>query len=226
MKNIEKKMIYSNMSSYQVSDSDCEKLALAAIVSNISTVAVTPASLPAVNYIINDSTVKVAVAASYPSGAYNLSYKISEIQDLLDSNEHFDELYIVLAVGRYLSGYYKEAELEMINFVKTAKEIPVKVIIEAGMMDKGQKRQMCDMAIASGVKGIVSSTDFIPYDIVLPTTDDIQELKEAAQNSLEIIACGQINTPEIAEKMFLAGADKICSTNAFEIIQSFSGKHF
>ena len=181
MKNIEEKMIYSNMSSYQVSDSDCEKLALAAIVSNIPTVAVTPASLPVINHIIKDSALKAAVAVSYPSGAYSLSYKISEIQDLLDSTEHFDELYIVLAVGRYLSGYYKEAELEMVNFVKTAKNKPVKVIIEAGMMDKGQKKQICDMAIAAGVKGIVASTDFIPYDIVIPTVDDIQELKEAAK---------------------------------------------
>lgn len=211
-----RRLIYSNASKYQVSDADCERLALAAMTAGIERILVLPSSLPVVN-AVRSKTLKAVVAVSYPSGAYDKDTKIHEICDLVESHEKFDELYAVLAVGRYISGYVRECAEEMDAMIKAAKGHPIFFVIEAGMMNKEQKTQVVELAVEKGASGIVSSTDFVPYDIDLPDVSDIADLANAADGRLLIVANGQISHRETCNAMLQAGADYVCSTLAYEI---------
>ena len=219
----EKKLIeildYSNIQEYKVDDEHCENLAFKAKEAGINTVVIGAASLPIVESIIGDTDIKIAVSVSYPSGAYILKSKVQEIEGLFEIGARFDEIYVVMGVGRYLSGYVEEARKELDAFVKAARGKTVKVVIEAGVMDKKQKKIVCDIAADTGVDYIVSSTDFKPYDVPFPTVQDIKDLKEAAAGRVKIIACGDINTKALVENMLDAGADRVCTTSAFEIVR-------
>lgn len=219
MSQIEKKMIYSNAPIYKVSDADCERLMLGAMAKGIGKVLVLPASLPAVNWA-GDGSVPICVGVAYPSGAYEKGVKRNEINDLMQSAEKFDEIYAVLAVGRYLSGYVDECREEMEEMVEAAGQKPIFFIIEAGMMSDAQKREIVDMAIKAGAKGIVASTDFVPYDIEMPIVENIRTLAAAAGGRLQIVACGGIDSREKAEAMLEAGADFVCSTHAFDFLNN------
>ncbi len=217
MNQLEKKMVYANAPVYKISDADCERLVLGAMAKGINRVFVLPSSLPAVNRV-GDGTLKVCVGVAYPSGAYEKEVKRNEIDDLVRSGEHFDELYAVLAVGRLISGYADECFEEMRLMVETAQGKPVYFIIEAGMMSEAQKKEVVELAIKAGAKGIVASTDFVPYDLTFPQSEDIKILADAAAGRIRIVACGGIDTREKAEDMLEAGAELVCARNAFDIL--------
>lgn len=205
---------YSNIQDYEVSDSNCENLVLKSKVYGFNTIVVGPSSLPIVEKIIEDSNIKIAVSIAYPSGAYLLDSKIEEIKDILEDDMRVDEFYIVMAVGRFLSGYVDEAREEINAFAKATGNKTVKLVIEASVMNKTQKKTICDMAAQAGVKYIVASTGFAAYDVPFPTGDDIADLVQAAAGRVKIIACGAIDTLEDACNMLNAGCERICTTKA------------
>jgi deoxyribose-phosphate aldolase len=209
---------YSNIQSYKVTDADCENLALKAIVYGFGTVVVGPSSLSAIEEILKGKNIKTAVSIAYPSGAYLLKSKTDEIKELLETKPYIDEFYAVLAVGRFLSGYADETRREIEGIVRAAGKRTVKIVIEAGIMDFTQKKTICDMVAEAGAEYIVASTGFIYYDVPIPTEYDIKELVEVAEGRIKIIACGGVDTADAAIKMLNAGADRICTEKAFEII--------
>ena len=211
---------YSNIQAYRVSDKDCELLALKAIKYGFKNVVVGPSSLPIINKLLKWSGVNIAVAIAYPSGAYLLHSKLQEIDDILKSGYRVDEFYMVLAIGKFLSGYENETLEELKALVKAAKGRVTKAVIEAAVMNKSQKKLICDMAAEAGVDYLVASTGFLPYDVPSPTSKDIEELVNASAGRLGIIACGEINTMEKALEMLYAGANRICTMKADEIIEA------
>jgi len=218
------KLNYSNVQTYKVGDMECQMLALKAIQKNIGTIVVGPTALPVVNKILkgNDS-IKVAVTVAYPSGAYIVKAKIQEIEGLFEAGERFDELCVVMGVNRYLSGYAREAEEEIKQLKKAAGRVPVKLMIEAGLMTKEQKKEICDFAAAAGVEYIVASTGFTPYDLIFPTVEDIRELSAAAAGRLQIIACGEVDTKRRFLDMIQAGAAYVMTARAYEIAEELEG---
>lgn len=217
MNGIEKKIVYTNASAYKTSDADCERLVLGAMAKGMERIFVLPSSLPVVNRTRTDG-IRVAVGVSYPSGAYEQAVKVHEIEDLLCSGEAFDEIYAVLAVGRYLSGYADECRAEMEAMAAAAGEKPVYFIMEAAVMTDGQKKEVVEMAAGAGARGIVASTGFAPYDIKMPGPEDIKTLAEAAAGKLEIIANGGIDSMEKIQDMLRAGAGLVCSADAYHIL--------
>ena len=183
----------------------------------IGTVVIGASSLSTVNSILGKTNVKIAVSVAYPSGAYIIKSKVQEIEGLFDIDARFDEIYVVLAVGRFLSGYEEQAREEVSAVVSAAKGKTVKLIIEAGVMNKVQKEKICDIAAEAGVEYIVASTGFEPYDVPFPTAKDIRELSRAADGRLKIVACGNIETLADAAEMIKVGADRVCTTKAFDI---------
>jgi deoxyribose-phosphate aldolase len=219
------KMEYSNIQLYEVGDMQCENLALKAMKAGIKTIVVTPSSLPAVNRILGkNSDVKVDVAIAYPSGAYFSYQKVQEIEGLLRDKEHFDEIYVVMQVGKYLSGHPDVMKEEISAVAAAARNgnIPVKLVTEAALLSDEQMKEICDTAAENKLKAIVASTGFLPYDVPLPDTDDNSRLVKTAGGRLEVIACGNITKPDEFLAMLDAGADKVCTTMAYEILMELN----
>jgi deoxyribose-phosphate aldolase len=210
---------YSNIPVYEVRDADIELLALKAIRDNVGSIVVSPSSLPIASSLLAESSVMIACSVSYPSGAYTLEAKQEEIEELLSLDYKLDEFYMVMAVGRFMSGYFEETQKELEMLAKVAGDKTTKVVTEAGHLSGDHKKRLCVMAAEAGIEYIVTSTSFLPYDITLPTPSDIEELATTAEDSIGIVAAAGIKDWTTAASFFSAGASRVFTQEAEVILK-------
>jgi deoxyribose-phosphate aldolase len=200
---------YSNIPLYEVRDADVELMALKAVRYSVGAVVVSPSSLAIADRWLAGSAVKIAVSVSYPSGAYLAEAKQGEIEELLSLGHRIDELYMVMAVGTFLSGHYEQTRKELVMFASAAAGRTTKVVTELAHLSREQRKLLARMAADAGINAIVTSTSFVQYDITLPTAQDVRELVEAAAGEVAVVAAGGINTWSKAREFLDAGADRI-----------------
>ncbi len=209
---IKAKLILSNIQNYKVDNKDCENICLKAMNYGIGRVLVQPSSVPLVKKLLAGSAVSVGVAISYPSGAYFADAKAEEIAEQVDINPEVAEFYVVMAVGRYLSGYTSEAEQEMRVCCEAAAGRDVYFVLESAVLSAEQLAEIAAIAKKSGIKGLVDTTGFRPYDIPFPTAADTKKTADAA-HGLKVIANGLLGSMADAEEKMKAGADEVIIIN-------------
>lgn len=206
------KLILSNIQNYKVDNKDCENICLKAMQYGIKSVLVQPSSMPLVKKLLRGSEVKIGVAISYPSGAYFVDAKVEEIAEQVKMHPEITEFYVVMAVGRYLSGYTKEAAEEMKACVLAADGRDVYFMLESAILSSLQLAEIADLAKQSGIKGLVDTTGFKPYDIPFPTAADVKKMAESAAG-LNVIANGLIDSLADAREKIDSGADRVIIIN-------------
>lgn len=213
------KMEFSNIQLYQVSDMHIENLVLKAVRTGAGVVVVGPSAVPVVERMLKEEDgILVDCALSYPSGAYLTEQKVQEIEDVLEELPGIDEFYIVMQVGTYLSGHRDIMQEELISLVKSAKGIPVKIVTEISALDKEQMKEICDAAAVAGVKGVVISADFAPYEIPEPTIEQVKDFVEAAEGRFEVIGAGKVMDAQRFLAMLEAGVTRVNTPAAYEIL--------
>lgn len=213
MSQIKDKIILSNIQKYKVDDVDCENLCLKAMKYGIKKVLVGPSSVPLVKKLLLGSSVEMGVSISYPAGTYLPEAKAEEVEELAALHPSVSTFYVVMAVGRFLSGYEEEIRQEMSRTVQAAAGKDVYFMVESAIMSEAQLKKVCEMAQEAGVCGIVDTTGFKPYDVPFPTAEDTKQLASAS-NTLHVVANGLIETRKEVEDALLAGADEVVVVNA------------
>lgn len=217
------KIEFSNIQVYEVGDVQIENLVLKAIAAGVSRLVVGPSALPLVNRMLKpENGVLVDCALSYPSGAYLTFQKVEEIKDMLEEPVHIDEFYSVMQVGTYLSGHADIMWEELKELVKAAGEVPVKVVTEIGVFSREQMEEVCDAAAAAGVKGMVISADFWPYEIPAPTIEQVKTFVECAAGRFEVIGAGKVDNAQRFLDMLEAGVDRVNTPNGYEILMELN----
>lgn len=206
--NTVKKLIMTNIPNYEVRDVDCENLCYKAKSNGIPEIIVGPSSLSAIQGFKGNG-VRVGVSIAYPSGAITPELKVAEIQDCLAASDMIDVFFVTCAQGYFMSGHPDNLEKEMYDTVK-ATEKPVYFIIEETALSEDQRKILVETAKKAGVKGLLISTAFGPYDMIRrPNIEDIAKIKVLAGDTFEIIAAGNIKTEEDIEAALQAGADRV-----------------
>ena len=219
------KMEFSNIQLYEVGDMQIENLVLKAIRSHAPVVVVGPSALPIVNRMLTpEDNILVDCAISYPSGAYLTYQKVQEIKDMLESDEHIDEFYAVMQVGTYLSGHADVMKEELKELVKAACDIPVKIVTEISTFNSEQMAEFCNAAADAGVKGVVISADFKPYDVPEPTISQIREFVKTAAGRFDVIGSGNVTEPERFLEMLDAGVSRVNTSCGYEILMKLNSK--
>ena len=217
------KMEFSNIQLYEVGDIHIENLVFKAINAGAHAIVVGPSALSIVNKFLKPGdNIKVNCAISYPSGAYLTYQKVQEIEDMLACNEHIDEFYVVMQVGMYLSGYAEEMREEFKSLVKAAGDKPIKIVTEISVLSTNQMEEICDAAINAGIKAVVISTDFKPYDVPEPTIEQVKEFVRIANGRLEVIGSGNVEEPKRFLDMINAGVDRVNTAAGFEILNELN----
>ena len=210
---MKEKIIATNIQAYKISDTDCENLCLKARAYGIGKVLAGPSSLPLVFSMLEGSGIEVGASIAYPSGAYFAEAKAGEIEELEKVYPQLAAYYVVMALGRFLSGYEDEAREEMEAVKKAAGDKSVYIITEAKLLSDEQMRMLCEYAAASGIDGIVDTTGFAPYDVPFPSAKDTARLVKAANGSIKILSNSAIDTPDKAAAALKAGADGVIAVN-------------
>ncbi|MCD6509740.1 MAG: deoxyribose-phosphate aldolase [Thermoprotei archaeon] len=185
----------------------------------IGTLCVLPPFVSLVAKKLSGSDARVCAAVAFPFGANPTEIKVKEVQHVI--REGANEIDFVANIPLIKSGEYQLVRRDIEEVVCSAKEngdVIVKVIIETGYLTPDEIILISRMADEAGVDYVKTCTGFGPRGATL---DDIRLIKRAIKRA-KIKAAGGISTYEKAMAFIKAGASRIGTSHALEILEGGS----
>ena len=153
----------------------------------------------------------IATVIGFPQGQNDPEVKREEAVAAWEAGA--DELDVVINVGRLKGGDDNVVRDELAEIV-AAVPIPVKVIIETGLLTDDEKRRACEAARDADADFVKTSTGFAEGGA---TVEDVELMSEY----LPVKASGGIGSWEKAKAMFDAGAERIGASSGVAIVEGF-----
>jgi deoxyribose-phosphate aldolase len=201
-------------------ENDLRLLCLQADKYLIPTVLVNPVNIPLTKHLAAGLDLRIAVMTSYPVGAYFPDVKGQEIVDAISDGA--DEIYMVMAVGAFIDGWVEKQTIpEMRMLVEKADGRPTKLITEISVLNKDQRRKVCDLAMEAGVDFLVTTTDFDRSNLPPVILEDLNFVLDHVKNDLKIIHKSRFPEPKFALECLQAGVARLCTENARRVLQQF-----
>lgn len=151
----------------------------------------------------------IVTVVGFPLGANLTTTKVEETKHVI--NLGANEVDMVIALGALKEGDYSTIYKDIHAVVKFAGSIPVKVIIEAGLLDEAEKIAACLLAVQAGAAFVKTSTGFTARGA---TVEDVKLMKAVVGSRIGIKAAGGIRDFQTACAMIEAGATRLgCSAS-------------
>lgn len=163
------------------------------------------------------SEVKVCTVCGFPLGANATAAKAFEAAEAAAAGAR--EIDMVINVGALRSGDFDtvKRDIQAVAAAAHGGGAILKVIIEAALLDDGQKAEACRIAKAAGAEFVKTSTGFGPGGA---TAHDVKLMRAAVGAETGVKAAGGIRTLEDVEAMIAAGANRIGTSAGVRIIQA------
>ncbi len=185
---------------------------------NMAAVCINPSRISLASQILRGSQVALASVIGFPLGATAAENKLREAEKAL--SEGASELDAVVNIGAVKDQDFGIAadEIKRLLLLKKDYDYLLKIIVETALLTVDELRQMTALISDSGADYIKTSTGFASRGVSL---DDIAIINSVKRAELKIKASGGIKTPEFARQLINAGADRIGSSNAEELIKAY-----
>ncbi|RLI11982.1 deoxyribose-phosphate aldolase [Candidatus Bathyarchaeota archaeon] len=211
------KMIDSTNVKATASRSDIEKLCKDAVHHGFGCVCVNPIYVKLASQLLKGSDVKVCSTVGFPFGATLPEIKALEAIKAVENGAQ--ELDMVINLSALKSGNY-EAVKEDIAAVVDAKRLDeriiVKVIIETACLMDEEKVVACKLAKDAGADFVKTCTGFFGKGA---TVEDVRLMRQTVGEAMGVKAAGGIRTYADAVAMIRAGANRIGTSTAVQIIE-------
>jgi deoxyribose-phosphate aldolase len=196
------------------SQADIEGLCREAREHSFASVCVNPCNVRQAATLLEGSRVLVCSVAGFPLGASKKEVKAYEARKaILDGAREID---MVMNVGALKSGDCKLVEQDMRDVKETCgRSVITKVIIETALLTDEEKIRACEIAKASGVDFVKTSTGFGPGGA---TVEDIRLMRSVVGETMGVKASGGIRDAETAAQMVEAGATRIGASASVKIV--------
>jgi len=203
-----------------------ELLCRDAITYHFASVCVLPYSVPLARQLLLGYDVKVGTVVSFPHGADAQRTKITAAEQAVALGA--DELDVVMNIPAMLSGDFRYVRDELRSIVRSVRMtsvntgrglVLVKADVEAYYLDEKLKRLACKIVEDSGADFIKTSTGMAPGGA---TAKDVELFRDLLPESVGVDASGGIRSAADAELMINAGAARIGTSFAADIIKQFS----
>jgi deoxyribose-phosphate aldolase len=165
--------------------------------------------------LLEGSGRSVISVVGFPLGANITSVKAEEARNA--THDRANEIDMMIALGALKGREYVSVYNDIRAVVEASKPIPVKVIIEAGLLDLKEKIYACVLALWAGASCLKTSTGFA-YKNKSAKIDDIPLMRAAVKNKIGIKAAGGISDYKTAKAMVEAGASRIGSSSSVSIV--------
>ena len=166
-------------------------------------------------YLLRGSSVKLVTVVGFPMGAGSTEAKVCEAMDAIDNGA--DELDMVINLGA-LKGGDDAYVVQDIHKVKHAiGDHVLKVIIESGTLDPDTIRKACELILAAGAEFVKTSTG---YSTPGATLGDVQLIKDAVGDALQIKASGGIRDRTTAQQYIELGVSRIGTSSGVLLLQT------
>ncbi|WP_286680419.1 deoxyribose-phosphate aldolase [Tepidanaerobacter sp. EBM-49] len=159
---------------------------------------------------------KLVSVISYPLGGMTHEAKLYQAQQALKDGA--DELDISMDISAFKSHKYNYVKEELKPFVDIMEGRICKLIYFASLLSADEQIRACEIALELGIPFMKTNTG---YGFVT-TPEQVKLVKDRYGNSLKVMASGGVRTKEDAITMIEAGADRIATSSAFNIVDSFN----
>jgi deoxyribose-phosphate aldolase len=159
----------------------------------------------------NDVALPIAVIG-FPLGSSLTEVKVFEAgrAEALGAKE----LDMVINLGALKSGQLKYVESDISSVCK-AISLPVKVILETGLLNLNEIELCCKIAKSAGAAFVKTCTGF---NVGSATVEHILLMRKTVGPNLGVKASGGIKTREQAEALIRAGANRIGTSSGIAIV--------
>jgi len=203
---------------------DIEKLCNDALTAGFKAVVVNPVNVAAAKAMLKESLVKACTVVGFPLGEDLTKVKIFETKKALKAGA--DEIDMVMCISAAKAGRWDYVGKEIKKIAKLCKTKTVlKVIIETCYLTPTEIKQACEVAVRNGARFVKSSTGFGPTGAVVAdvslmseTVADILKTFKMDTARCEVKASGGISNYEQAKSFVEAGATRIGTSHAMEIL--------
>jgi deoxyribose-phosphate aldolase len=127
------------------------------------------------------------------------------------------EIDMVLSLGALAAGEHDLVREDVAEVVRAVPGVPVKVIIETGLLSDEEKRLACALCAEAGAAFVKTCTGFAPGSA---TVDDIRLMRSVVGAGMGVKASGGIRDLDSARAMLAAGADRIGASSSVAIAQA------
>lgn len=149
----------------------------------------------------------------FPLGATTARIKVEETRECARLGA--TEVDVVINIGALKSGYPDYVEKEIAAVVKTARNMPVKVILETSYLTDKEKVAVCEMSVRAGAAFVKTSTGFGNGGA---TVADVALMKEVVAGRIGVKAAGGIRSYRDALALLDAGATRLGTSAALKIL--------
>ena len=175
--------------------------------------------VPMAKALLRGSGVMVCAVVGFPLGAMTPSAKAYEAREAV--RQGADEIDMVINLGALKSRDYETVFEDICKVVKASHPARVKVILETGALSQEEKIIGISMSKLAGAHFVKTSTGFGKGGA---TVEDIALMRKLVGVEMGVKASGGIRTREDAEKMALAGANRIGASASVAIVTGADGK--
>lgn len=203
----------------EASEEDIKKLSRDVLLYGFHSAFVNPFYVPLVRELLVGQAA-VGTVISFPLGQESQEIKIASSVWAVKNGA--DELDQAINVGLFKQGKGDNVLEELKRIIAAAKEIKpttvVKFIIEAGCYDDDQIKKLAEIILLSGADFIKICSGMGPRGVNLT---DVGLVKAAVGNKIKIKVAGGISTLSQATGFIDAGASRIGTSHATNIIEEF-----
>ena len=194
---------------------------------HVASVCVLPAHVPAAAEELRGSDVKVCAVVGLPSGRARSRTKIAQAERALA--EGAGELEFVVDVGALRAGDARRVHEELVSFARAVRmtstsggrgTVLLKAILDTSQLDHKLTKLAAKIVELAGLDFAQTSSGLRPD---AATVRDVELLRECLPEAVGVKACGGIETLADVEAMVNAGAGRIGSAAAVEILASPAG---
>jgi len=187
----------------------------------VKSLVVLPCWLELIVRELEGSEVVPSTVIAFPFGAETTEVKAATAKWAVQIGA--GELDMVMAIGQFKSGNYDYVRRDIEAVVEAAKGVRsdaiVKVIIETGYLTDDEKRVAAQIVEAAGADFVKTSTGFGPKGA---TVEDVKLLRQSVSERVKVKAAGGIRTWQQAQALLSAGADRLGTSSAEEILKDVS----
>lgn len=180
---------------------------------HFASVCVNSCHVPLVAAELAGIDVNTCCVVGFPLGAMLTSAKAFEASESVKAGAQ--EVDMVINIGAVKDRNWDLVRSDIKAVVEASKPAIVKVIIETCLLTEEEKVKACELSEEAGAAFVKTSTGFSTGGA---TADDIRLMKQTVGDRLEVKASGGIRTPEFANELIEAGADRIGAGNGIVLL--------
>ncbi|MEV0327837.1 deoxyribose-phosphate aldolase [Micromonospora echinospora] len=192
---------------------DVEALARHALAGDFVAAHVLPSWVPVLRPLLDGSHTNAGSPVGFPSGGSATPVKVTEARWLLDAG--VQEMDVVMNVGLVRSGELAAATRDVAAVLAAVDgRVPVKVILEVGLLDETQLRDAARVAVDAGAASLKTGTG---WQGVPTTPEHVRVIRKIAGPDREIKASGGIRSLAQLHALLDAGATRFGINTAYAV---------